>query len=191
VRTTRFCDSIQVPTDEQLKQIADLGYTGWAANLVGDGVPPGYLWTEGDVDRVLKHEYEFLPIATVRWSMDQTAEQLVEALVKVCGRIGIYGAAALDTEYQERGNPHLRLTVEGFNRRLHELDWWSDIYAGAGFHGDGQLWLPSWTANAGTIGAQPPAPAFGQAHQWAGNVELAGVTVDLSVSAGLPFARTL
>ncbi len=185
-----FVDSVQVPTPEQAKAIYDAGYRGWAANVAGDGVPPNELWPPADVKVVTDAGLAFLPIATVNWSIDQTGKDL--AYLAVCAALacGVVGVIALDTEAEERGNPRVNPTVDGFVRSTEAMGWIANIYAGAAYFGSGRLWLPRWSAPSGTLGMRPSPPPGG-AIQYAGDIVTGGVTVDLSVSGGLPFAATL
>lgn len=186
----RFLDSVQVPTPEQAARLYDLGYRGWAANLFGDGMPPEYLWTPADVKVVTDAGFEFLPIATVDWSLDQSGEALALGVVCAALACGVQGVVALDTEFQERGNPKINPTVDGFVRRVKAMHWEAVIYSGAAYVGPGVQWVPRWSAQSGTAGPEPVPPP-GTAIQYAGGVTLEGVLVDLSVNAGVPFCETL
>jgi hypothetical protein len=185
-----FLDSVQVPTPEQAAKLYAQGYYGWAANVYGDGVPASELWTPADVRTVTDAGFQFLPIATVDWSLNQSAEELAYGAVCAAIRAGVVGVVALDTEYQERGNPKLTLTVDGFVRRVRAMHWTPVIYAGAAYYGTGVQWIPRWTAPSGSVGPVPTAP-LGTAVQYAGGVSLEGVLVDLSVNAGVEFGETL
>ncbi len=187
-----FLDSVQVPTPEQAAKLYASGYRGWAANVFGDGVPADWLWTPEHVRTVTDAGFAFLPIATVDWSLDQTAEALAYGAVCAALRCGVIGVVALDTEYQERGNPKLTLTVDGFVRRVAAMHWTPVIYTGAAYAGSGVPWVPRWTAPSGTRGPVPSPPSG--AVQYAGGVTLEGVTVDVSANAasnGVPFGETL
>lgn len=187
---SRFLDSEQKPTPGQIDEIKGQlpDVFGWAANVCGDGVAPSALWTPDDIHVVLSKGLEFLPIASPDYAVDQTARSLVAELLSVCQEVGIWGAGAIDTEYQERGNPHVVPTVDGWGNHLRDEHCAPNVYGGAGYFGNCHQWVPAWTARAGELGPMPALPPLGCARQYAGNISIAGVLVDVSISNGLPFA---
>jgi hypothetical protein len=187
--TTEFVDSAAAPTLAQARNVKALGYTGWGGYMAG-ATP--HIWTPAEVSVVLELGFSFLPIVVPPLDLSGLTRDLVTEGLAQMMRCGVDGALCLDTESVERDNPYLKTWVDAFLNHTRQAGLHPVIYDGGGYAGDGHLWLPDWTASAGTKG---PKPASGWepngARQWAGNIELvSGILVDLSLAGPFfPFAH--
>lgn len=193
--TQRFVDSLDKPTLEQARQAKAAGYEAWAGYIAGNGVPhlPGSgeaaLWGADDWAVIREAEMLPLPIVSPDFSFDQSGKALAEVCLERCAEFGIEGAAVLDTEYEERSSGLLVGIVNEWNATLRAAGWEDCVYTGAGYSAGAHILKPAWSANGGSIGTQPPEPPAGDAIQWAGNIDLFGILVDLDQGNDFPFAR--
>jgi len=184
IRLPLMADSLQAPSADALNEICRLFPTlhTWGGYVCGDGLASDELWRAEDVEVIFGKGLSFLPIAAPDWAVDQDAEVLAYELFAFMEELGVSdGAGALDTEYQERGNPRITATVNGFENHLRQVAFKPVIYGGAGYYGNAHQWLPAWTAPAGTLGPAPANPLPGNARQFAGDINFVGLEVDLSL----------
>lgn len=178
--TIEMLDSLEQPSFEQAELFKADGYRIWGLYVLE--------WAEGSIDTVRKAGFEVVPIVAPA-NLDGDGAALADEGMARCRDVGLEGALGLDTEKFESSDPRSRPFIDAFNGEVHGASWLPDVYSGAGYVGRAADWVPAWTANAGIIGPAPSPPGASSARQWAGNIRLHGVLVDLNV-AGDNFPRS-
>lgn len=167
-------DSASTPTASEAAAAAHHGIKWWGGYIGGSSA--SNVWSPSGWSALRQAGIEPVPIWVPDQSFTENPVQQAHLAIRACQRAGLDGPIVLDTENSATGDPHLKSFVNAWNRTIHQAGRTSVIYDGAGYHGDGVAWLPSWGPDHRT--------GAGSAKQYAGATPRWGVQggVDLDVA---------